>query len=361
MSRLLNSRVDPDVDGLREWILSRTPQPRVHVVELFQDPPIQQAIADRYSLWDGLDLRDSVDSLRAQVRLQAFLGYDMIRIQPRVPMGFFRTNVDDTVDPGTGLSKGSRSWADEHTGPIDSWDSFERFPWPVVSDHDFGGFEWAEKNLPDGMGVYTLTAHILEHTTWLMGYEALCYKLYDEPDLVQAVFQRVGELSDAYSEAVCDFGCLTVLWGSDDMGFRGGTLVSTQTLTDWALPWHASSARIAHEHGKMYWLHSCGELDEIMSTLIDMGVDAKHSWEDVILPVEKAIGRYGGRVGILGGIDVDFLCRADETAIRRRVRTVLDLGLAGGAYCLGSGNSVANYIPVENYLVMLDEGRRYSA
>lgn len=359
MSRLLTIPVRPDVDGLRDWVLRRRPQPRVHVVELFQDVPIQQAIADHHGLWAGLDLGDQVGAIQAQVRLQSFLGYDMVRIQPRVPMGFFRTTVDDTAGLGTGLSKGGRSWADEHRGPIDSWESFERFPWPSIRDYDFSGFEWAERNLPDGMGVYTLTAHILEHTTWLMGYETLCYKLYDEPDLVQAVFRRVGELSDAYSAAVCDFERLAVLWGSDDMGFRGGTLISAQTLIDWALPWHASSARIAHDHGKMYWLHSCGDLEEIMPTLVEIGVDARHSWEDVILPVEQAIGRHGDRMGILGGIDVDFLCRADEEAIRCRVRGVLQQGLAAGAYCLGSGNSVANYIPVENYLVMLDEGRRY--
>jgi uroporphyrinogen decarboxylase len=28
-------------------------------------------------------------------------------------------------------------------------------------------------------------------------------------------------------------------------------------------------------------------------------------------------------------------------------------------YCLGTGNSVANYIPLDNYLVMLDEGRKF--
>jgi uroporphyrinogen decarboxylase len=34
--------------------------------------------------------------------------------------------------------------------------------------------------------------------------------------------------------------------------------------------------------------------------------------------------------------------------------------VAGTGYCLGTGNSVANYIPVQNYLAMLDEGRRWN-
>ena len=60
--------------------------------------------------------------------------------------------------------------------------------------------------------------------------------------------------------------------------------------------------------------------------------------------------------GLLGGIDVDFLCRSDEPAIRRRVRDTIDACLPGGGWCLGTGNTAANYIPVDNYLAMIDEG-----
>jgi uroporphyrinogen decarboxylase len=74
----------------------------------------------------------------------------------------------------------------------------------------------------------------------------------------------------------------------------------------------------------------------------------------------EAKRKYGDRIALLGGLDVDFMCRSDEQAIRRRVRETLDACQSGGGYCLGTGNSVANYIPLDNYLAMLDEGRRYS-
>lgn len=67
----------------------------------------------------------------------------------------------------------------------------------------------------------------------------------------------------------------------------------------------------------------------------------------------------GDRIALLGGLDVDFLCRADEAAVRRRTREALDVCQPGGGYCLGTGNSVANYVPPDNYLAMLGEGRRY--
>jgi uroporphyrinogen decarboxylase len=69
--------------------------------------------------------------------------------------------------------------------------------------------------------------------------------------------------------------------------------------------------------------------------------------------------KYGKRLSLLGGIDVDFLCRSDEKAIRERVRRTLDVCQPGGGYCLGTGNSVTNYIPLDSYLAMVDEGRMY--
>jgi uroporphyrinogen decarboxylase len=126
------------------------------------------------------------------------------------------------------------------------------------------------------------------------------------------------------------------------------------------LPYHKQLAALTHARGKVYILHSCGNLEAIMDDLIeDVRIDAKHSFEDVILPVEKFKARYGRRVGIVGGIDMDLLARGSEQEARARVRQVLHACMPGGGYVLGTGNSVANYIPVQNFLAMVDEGHRW--
>ncbi len=56
---------------------------------------------------------------------------------------------------------------------------------------------------------------------------------------------------------------------------------------------------------------------------------------------------------------MDFICRASEQEIRKRVRDILDICMPGGGYCMGTGNTMANYVPVDNYLIMLDESRKY--
>jgi uroporphyrinogen decarboxylase len=91
----------------------------------------------------------------------------------------------------------------------------------------------------------------------------------------------------------------------------------------------------------------------------DVRIDALHSFEDTIVSVVAMKEQYGDRIALLGGIDVDFLCRAHSRQVRERVRHTLERCIAGGGYCLGTGNSVTNYIPLDNYLAMMDEGRKF--
>jgi len=64
--------------------------------------------------------------------------------------------------------------------------------------------------------------------------------------------------------------------------------------------------------------------------------------------------RYGDRIGLLGGIDLDILCVKTPDEV---YDIVLERGreyrrLARG-YALGSGNSIPDYVPVDGYLAMI--------
>jgi uroporphyrinogen decarboxylase len=96
-----------------------------------------------------------------------------------------------------------------------------------------------------------------------------------------------------------------------------------------------------------------------MDDVITLGIDAKHSNEDIIAPFDEWIHRYGERIGLLGGIDVDLLCQKSAAEISE---TVFEKGRRfrqmGHGYALGSGNSIPEYVPVEGYLAMIDGARR---
>jgi uroporphyrinogen decarboxylase len=149
---------------------------------------------------------------------------------------------------------------------------------------------------------------------------------------------------------------------ADDLGYKTSTLVSPRVLRRLFLPWLKKYAALAHAHGKPFWYHCCGNVyapGVIEDLVADVGIDAFHAFQDEILPIGAFKARYGGRVAALGGVDMDCLARMDEAALRRYVRKILDQCMPGGRFALGSGNTVANYIPIENYFVLLEEARRW--
>ena len=349
----------PDWQGLVDNILRKGTPRRVHHMELFQDFEISQGIAARFDLAAGIDPGDPDFMRKKYIAVQRFCGFDYAAAALRQGWVFHNQVIDDVA---AAPHKNGRSYRDEHTGPIASWEDFEKYPWPDPTIPEATlDLEWYQQNLPDDMCIVAIgTGHFAEFITWLMGYESLCYALYDNRDLVKAIADRLVEYFRAALEQILRFDRVKMIFASDDMGFRGGLLISPADAREFWLPGHKALAEMSHAAGRPYLLHSCGNLYDVIDDLIDdVKIDAKHSFEDTIEDVRQVKGTYGRRIALIGGIDVDFLCRADEQAIRKRVRETLDVCLPGGGFCLGSGNSVANYIPLDNYLAMLDEGQLY--
>jgi uroporphyrinogen decarboxylase len=356
----LEHNFKPDWPGLVDNLRRRGTPERVYFMELFQDGEIQNAIAQRFDLARRLAPADPDFERKKYIAVQRFCGYDYVRVGLTGLEFLFHNNT--AADTAT-LNRGNRTYRDEHTGPVTTWAEFEKFPWPNPAAPDATReLEWYQKNLPDDMCIIGSGgfAHQMEYLSWMMGYETLCYALFEQRDLVEAIARRLENYFAASLRQILQFDRVKIIWGSDDMGFKTGLMISPGDMRALVLPCHRDLAATSHAAGRPYLLHACGQLTEIMEDLIeDVKIDAKHSFEDTIEDVCDIKRRYGRRLSLIGGIDVDFLCRSDEAAIRARVRRTLDACQPGGGYCLGTGNSVANYIPLDHYLTMLDEGRLY--
>ncbi len=281
------------------------------------------------------------------------MGYDFVRFEQGLSFTKHHLSAPDTA---VGSAK-VRSWADEHRGTIVSWDDFGRYPWPKVEEFDFFPLEYVSSHLPDGMGF--ITCHgggPFEQVSLIFSLGGMCIAVYDDPGLVRAVAEKIGELMTAFYRHLLDLPNLLAIFPGDDMGFRTGTMISPAHLRDFILPWHKRFAAMAHERGLPYFLHSCGNILPIIDDLIsDVGIDGKHSFEDAIIPIQEFQERFGDRIAVLGGVDVDLLAAGSPQAVRERTRLLMETCGERGRFAVGSGSSIASYIPVENYVSMLDE------
>lgn len=352
---------EPDFDRFIHVLLGRACPRRVPLVELGMDHEIQEILFERFFGEARLPhTPETRERCFAQhVELYYRLGYDYVPVWPEWP-GHPPSRSRSARDTAPIADK-DRVWVEEGRGLITDRASMERFPWDRIHG-EHGPLELCAPRLPDGMKCTvgcTVFEHVLER---LLGYEGLFYLLHDDEELVGEVFRRWGEkVYEAYA-AVIRHEEVGALFHADDLGFKTSTLVSPEVLRHHVLPWFKKFAELAHGAGKPFFYHCCGNVyrNGVMDLLVEeVGIDGFHSFEDVILPVTEFKARYGDRVAALGGVDMDKLSRLGEGELRAYVRAILKRCMPGGRFALGAGNTVADYVPVKNYLVMLDEARRF--
>jgi uroporphyrinogen decarboxylase len=236
----------------------------------------------------------------------------------------------------------------------------DAYPWPDVSDFSTTPFQEALKESPRGMQALVCSpCGILENVVGLTGYDNLCLMIHDDPLLASDLFEQVGTRILAYFRAALRIDRVGALMCNDDWGFNTQTMISPSHLRKYVFPWYRRIVKEAHDSGRYALLHSCGNSREILTDIVEtMAFDGKHSFEDNIEPVEVAYEAMKGRIAVLGGIDLGFLATATPEQVAARCRSMLERAALSGGYALGSGNSIADFVPFENYQAMVDAARR---
>jgi uroporphyrinogen decarboxylase len=357
LKNLPAKHAQPDSKKFIAVLMGREKTARPPLVEYLVDAAVMKPIVTELLGRDwfeyGADRETQKKYLDNFIEFWLRMGYDFVRFEQG--LGFAERQLwahDETSVLGQ-----QRAWADEHRGSIQSWAEFEHYSWPKIEATDFFPFEYISHNMPDGMGLMTCHAGgIFEHLSWIMSYEGLCLALPENPELVKAVTDKIGSLMTAFYRHLLNLDHIIAVFPGDDMGFKTGPLISPAHLRKYVLPWHKQFAAMAHERGLPYFLHSCGNLETIMEDLIeDVKIDGKHSFENAIISIQDFQARFGRRIAVLGGLDVNILSASSPEEVRKQTRRLIETCGRGGRFAIGSGNSIPSYVPVQNYLAMVDE------
>ena len=330
----------PDINNLYK-VFRREEPSRPTLFELFLNKPLYERLAER-KLPDGT-ANYAIENLKLVIDAFAAAGYDYASAQA-CAIGFKNKRHDKkkTISLNEGFV-------------ITDEESFEAYDWPEPDNCDYSMLDVAAQYMPEGMKLMVMgPSGVLENTIALTGYDNLCYMIYENHALAKAIFDRVGDILFRYYSIAAKHPSTGFIMSNDDWGFKSQTFLSPEHMREFVLPWHKKIVAAAHANHLPAVLHSCGNLDGVMDDVIDYcKFDAKHSYEDVILPIEDVYEKLHGRIGILGGIDVDFILNHSEDEIAERSRAMIKRAGGRGGYALGTGNSVPEYIPQEKYLAMI--------
>ncbi len=335
----------PDYRNVLDAARNRRPR-RLPLYEHYIAPTKMEEITGKP--FAALARGDRADKAEYFDRYCAFfrdLGYDTVS---------YEACVVDAIQKGECLSGRA-------AGLVKDRKDFEAFDFSEVErrfwELHLEDFRALAEAMPAGMkAVGGIGNGLFETLQDIVGYTELCYLEADDPELRTELFAAVGELlariwkrflaECAEPFAVCRFG--------DDLGFKSSTLLRPDDIRALVVPRYRGIVDLVHQAGKPFLLHSCGRIFEVMDDLIDgAGIDAKHSNEDQIAPFPEWVGRYGARIGLFGGVDMNVLCLEGEAEIAGYTRAVLEACTAQAGLAFGSGNSIPDYVPASGYLAMV--------
>ncbi len=368
----------PNFQRLRTALLCQGEPDRVPLVEAGIDNGVKErflgrkivSFADEIAFWAqaGYDFIPVEAGLRliidAAIHHEGAGRFDGETPAPvRAAQDFARTKLRaaDLVTHGADGAP-DRHWAPEKVGIIETLDDVAAFPWPAPQEMDYSLFERASKELPDGMRVIAYTAALFSSAFLMMGMENFFISLASDDRLVGHVFDCIAEFQLAVLDRVLSYPILGAVWINDDMGHHSSLLVSPRHLRRFVFPYYREVARRVHARGLPLMLHSDGCIYKVLDELADLGFDAFHPIEPEAMDIRRVRQMVGPNKCLIGNVSLSRTLTVGTPAdVENDVRWLMEEIAPGGGYCVGSANSIPDYVPYENYLALREASLRYGA
>jgi len=366
---MIKRKREPNFERLRDTLFFCGEPDRIPLVELGIDREVKEAF-----------LGKPVKSFKDSIEFCKRAGYDYYILRfsytDDFNVGSFSKQpwgAATEVPSVYGLGKKERHWLREKKSYISSVKDFDKFPWPkygetpiIAGEPDVAilpakyAIEDIEKYLPKKMRVIGWTSGIYEYVVWLMGYENFCFALKDNSGLIKKMFEQVGSLLTGLFEYMTKFNIIGALWLADDLAYTNGLLWSPKPMRRLLFPWYVKISSIAKKAGLPLIFHSDGKLWDIMDDLINIGFNALHPIEPKAMDICEVRRKVGHNLCLIGNIDLGYtLTRGTPDEVEAEVKNRIRDLAPGGGYCVGSSNSIPDYVPLKNYNAMIEATFRY--
>ena len=302
-----------------------------------------------YSLWHNpATLEAHGDAFRAILE-----GYPDDTINVSMPIDYWHAPEDD---PGYRYAFGEKVKPDHipHFAypVIDDWSELDQFlaEFPTAERPDAADRVRAARQAHPDRYVLVSWGHFFhQRLAYIRGIQPLMYDFYDAPGELRAVMDRLLDLYRVWARRAAEAGADGV-WGGDDLGQQRSLFMRPETFRTLYAPYYEALADALHSHGLDFWLHTCGNVTELMEDLIACGVDAVHPIQVGTMDDQAIARQYGGKVAFWIGMDVQQILpfgtpEEVRAHVRERIRT---FHRPEGGLILAAGNAILPDTPLEN-------------
>lgn len=251
---------------------------------------------------------------------------------------------------------------------MDRIEQVESYPWPSVDDYDFSDLRARAEALREyavmfgGAGI----PDIVNGVSRGRGMERVLVDIMTNDPVGVAIIDRRVEHYYEYCRRGLEAGggAIDILHLGEDCGSQRGRLFPPKVFDEFFVPRLQRFIDLAHEHGALAMLHSCGDTHDIMPTFIEMGLDILDAMQPEPEGMDPATIKrlYGDRLTFCGLISTQHtLPHGSPEDVRREVRERVEVMGVDGGYILAPAHCIQPDTPLENVLALYDEADRIAA
>ncbi len=247
-------------------------------------------------------------------------------------------------------------------GPLYETTDLDKFNWPQASDVVLESEVAAEIKRCNDEGICTVIAcdNPFKIAYFMRPFDSFMMDCVLKPDLVLDLMRRILSVELSRIKAGVRAGARAAII-SGDFADQRNLMISPSTFRRVLKPILAEYVQElkAVDPDLILFLHSDGNLIEILPDLIECGFQAVHPIQPESMDMSAVKQQFGDRLTLFGGISVQtelpYLSTGEiRDLVRRRVDT---LGLNGG-FIFAPSNTVLPDVPVKNSLAAFQEAAR---
>jgi len=181
-------------------------------------------------------------------------------------------------------------------------------------------------------------------------------------DLMMGTEEQITHLLEYCTEATSQFIKLMAQTGCDMVSNgdspAGPEMISADMYIKYALPYEKRIVDIAHNAGKKYALHICGNTDIILEQMLHTGSDAFEL--DYKTDISKIYSYCHDKVTFIGNIDPSgILALGSVDDVRKKTLELLEIYRDSNRFILNAGCALPPTTPSVNLKTMIETARNF--
>ena len=194
---------------------------------------------------------------------------------------------------------------------------------------------------------------LFERAWSLRGMENLLIDMYEDEEFVEALFEKITDHNLKIITEALKYDFDGFYFG-DDYGQQQGMIMGPILWRKYIKPCLEKTFEPIKNKGLPIMLHSCGNIEQILGDLIDIGLDVYQTVQPEIYDLQKLKKTYGERLTFYGAISTQkTLAFAKPEDLRKTIlETIAVMGRNGGYVCAPTHQVQAD-VPPENIMAMI--------